>query len=124
MIKETVWKPDTCGCSYVYSWDSEAPEGLRVHSFARVEKACPAHTSDEVGYLAGLVENRRKNIAIGRARNVLGDIFNDGGLSWTFNVDRTVITVSFGGQLTRQQVSRVQAAADLLLGPGVVVIEG
>lgn len=121
-LKETHWAPDTCGCTYVYSWDTDLAVEDRVHTWVRTEISCPEHPSTEAGYLASLVENRRKNIAIGRGRTeVTGIDLNL--ITWEFSPDRSVLTVDFGGQLTGAQVSRIQSAVDLELGAGFVVIE-
>lgn len=31
-MKVTVWRPDTCGCTILYTWDETAPADQRVHT--------------------------------------------------------------------------------------------
>lgn len=61
--KRTTWFPDTCGCKFVYEWNTEVPEAERTHTVKTV-KACPAHQGHPNGqavFAAVLAENRRKN---------------------------------------------------------------
>jgi hypothetical protein len=32
MIKHTEWRPHTCGCVIIYSWDTEVPADKRTHT--------------------------------------------------------------------------------------------
>ncbi len=62
MIRLTTWRPDTCDCEVVYSWDDALPAEERIHTAHAVNKACEAHVGGvEDIHASVLEENQRKN---------------------------------------------------------------
>lgn len=65
-INVTTWRPDTCGCEALYSWDTEVPAEARVHQLADI-RPCPAHerlhATHEARFAAMQHENQAKNLA-------------------------------------------------------------
>lgn len=63
-LKETTWRPDTCGCVLTYTWDDAVPQDQRTNTPARVVTACVAHPALSVAVHHDTVvkENRKKNL--------------------------------------------------------------
>jgi len=141
-IKETVWHPDTCtnpSCIMVYSWDTDLPDNLRVHTFVRADRICSVHQSlltESLAYTTALGDNQRKNKVDGLLRDNITSIVDtalDGtktyknGISfnWSFSGDgaNRVLTVSISGaNLTNNQKNTIQNLADTLFGVGKVIV--
>jgi hypothetical protein len=85
-IEKTLWSPDTCECSIIFSWDSDLPVEERVHKGHSIEKACEAHKDIQHAYKHHdivLEENQRKN-------RTHGEVGIDKTITWEFDSDRTL----------------------------------
>jgi len=146
MIKITTCAPDTCGCKYSYSWDTDQNEDVRVHTLHQVIRKCPAHatlTDQEIWDEVHNGENRRKNLIrkaiVKNADNRLQHLVRwlgegvdqypdlaDGvsyQWSWSGTGKNRVLNVSLvGANLTNLQKLLLQSMADSQFGAGKVVI--
>lgn len=143
VIKETVWHPDTCenpSCILVYSWDTDLPDNLRVHSFVRADRICSAHQgvwTESEAYNKALDHNQRKNKTEGwmlaNLTSLLADTNANGSFTWkqgiTFNWsfsgvgDARVLTISITGvNLNTNQKNQIQSFCNSTFGVGKVVV--
>lgn len=130
-IKETRWRPDTCGCIFVYAWDDEAPnteETPREHTFVRAEKICLDHSTlptELSAYNAGLADNQNKNKTINHIKDTFGIGIDE--ISYTFSGmgNSRVLHISISGMmpLTALQRMDAQAWADSNIGASKVIVE-
>lgn len=123
------WRPDTCGCVIEFSFDDEADIETMTHEWEKTIKTCPEHFSITPGptqYAVILEENQRKNVALGMV-GTLATVDRDelqNAHSWSFDSSKPrVLTLSFKGKLAANELSGIQAAADLQFGSGLVEIQ-
>lgn len=128
MIKQTVWRPDTCGCVLIIEWDSDAPAEDRqhrpvvhaihseTHEVVESARTCEHHAKhgrDHVAhYEAVLAENQFKNRAVGALATTLG--VEPQSVIWGYGPDRRLILGH--RELTPDWHERIRAA----LPPGEV----
>jgi hypothetical protein len=69
MIKLTGWRPDTCGCHFIFSWDTDQPEDTRTFTPTQLVTACPDHDGLTLAaaFSAAVEENRFKNHTLAAA---------------------------------------------------------
>lgn len=128
-IQTTLWRPDTCGCQFEYSWDDAVAENVRVHTPITVVARCARHN----GFLSNMIahftqvtdENPRKNKLLNRARTQFPSMFDatSGEFrgSWFFDAGHALHVVTVG--LSTNQKNNIQSWCDTNLGVGRVVIE-
>jgi hypothetical protein len=140
-LHTTIWSPDTCKCTISYEWDDELSATDRVHTPVAILKDCPEHSGlgDAVSFYNALIdENKRKNKALGRLKNVtdfpelaeIGDegqiVFKNGVvINWSFtgSDDTRVLNVDLSQTpLSANQKDLAQTWADNEFGTGKVVI--
>jgi len=96
-LKQTVWKPDTCGCEVVLEWDDTQDNANRTHSLKQFNKRCAAH--DKVNELddfnAMHDENKRKNLAFGEVKKIIPSLTPE-FYEWSFD-DERVLTIKLNG---------------------------
>lgn len=115
--KVTTWKPDTCGCVLHLEWDDEVPAEERVHTAVPFvvtndesimpRKVCPIHESldptdkeegKHVKHLEKVLEeNQRKNITLGKVKEIIGE-----DADWEFDANRNVVIT------TKTKLSKAQ----------------
>ncbi len=121
-IKETLWRPDTCGCEIVYAWDSEAAETQRTHTISRVAKRCQAHAvfDDQKIFDAVLDENKRKNIAFEEVKKVIPTLTPE---FFTYEFDETrALKITLVGPSPSEK-AQIHTALNSKLGLGKAKIE-
>lgn len=125
-INTTRWSPDTCGCTFEYTWDAEVPENLRVHTFKSESKVCPEHVglTGEAHFNLDMAENQTKNLALARALETIsalaqttpeGAITLKSGLTynWSFSGTGTARRLQFvieGATLSNAQKTQLRNA--------------
>jgi hypothetical protein len=121
-IRETTWRPDTCGCEIVYSWDDAVPANEHAHALERFTVKCAAHAGDdEVNlFAAALEENRRKNLAFDEIKKVIPALSPEFYL-WEFDENR-VLTISLNGP-TNSEKGAVIAALNTRFGSGKIELK-
>lgn len=86
MITTTTWKPDTCGCTITYNFDTEHPEN-DVYNYQVIEK-CEHHTDISDADLPMQIksENTSKNL-------ITADIKEKQGVDvdWSFDENRNLV---------------------------------
>lgn len=122
MLKQTRWKPDTCGCDIVLEWDTDAPDDTRQHT-AKTAAACPDHaslTTAPVLLQSVLDENTGKNKALAALLAHAPDV-SPKDIAFRFDASRALIlTVT---SLTPAKRAAAQAAIRAATGNGKVVVE-
>jgi hypothetical protein len=127
-INVTRWRPDTCGCTLEYSWDSEDDPEARTHTPVRAEpcEAHAAHTKEDVCYEAVLAENQGKNIFIGEIHKEIPAVADPSLVAdvvWSFDADRKLVIEPVG--LSKAELAKLQALqADEKFADKVAVVEG
>jgi hypothetical protein len=139
-IRTTQWKPDTCGCVAVYSWDDAVPDAQRVHTLVSLDP-CPAHAglaTNLARFDAVNDENSRKNLAkaeiLAKVAALSATVINlDGSTSVDFARPPAISFGSMNGKgrtliltipgLTVPQRTAAQSACDLKFGVGKVVVQ-
>lgn len=116
MIQNTTWKPDTCKCVVVVSWDDTLPSDQRVQTLASIVK-CKHHDtlSDDLAYdqvLNG--ENTLKNQVIG--------IIGLGELPFAFDKDRK-LEITLPDDKTKKEKDDMQVILDSSKGKSKVLIK-
>lgn len=124
-----LWTPDTCGvgfheaCQFEHTWD----EATQTDNFDSTVRVCANHQI--IGLLPGkahwewvLDENKRKNNVFNIAQAVR-PLNYDENYTWTFDVARVLLTVSFpGAAFNVSQRAEIRAACDLQFGTGKVLV--
>jgi len=140
-----LWSPDTCDCVIHTAYDDRLPPDQRVFTYVTRDEAeaivkarrdagerhinpnpqpaarlCLAHAA--IGFTPSLFtavldENRRKNITLGSAQqmivNLKGEHYN-----WHFD-DNRVLQISFNGiTLSQAQKNQLQSSIDIQFGIG------
>ena len=125
MINTTRWSPDTCGCILEYTWDTEAPDGQRSHTFKTAVRVCQTHAA--LGHVAGLThysavldENQRKNLVLGIAQSLLASIAPEDYV-WAFGPTRA-LSVRIA-RLSNPQKTQLQRDCDAQFGANVVQVQ-
>lgn len=90
MINTTRWRPDTCECELLYSWDSDVSEEKRVHSFDKAEKKCEAHADvpDDILWDTIVTENQKKNAVVNAVVEETGILPTD--IVFSYDDDRNL----------------------------------
>lgn len=90
MINKTRWEPDTCGCMFVYEWDSDSLPDNRVHTVVEATM-CEYHKYPDMQscFDVVLAENRSKNTVLAEiAKQVPGvDIST---IEWEYDESRSL----------------------------------
>ena len=118
------WRPDTCGCIFEYTWDTNDPAESRVHTLSKVVNKCAIHSalSDaQMQYDTILEENRRKNNILTKFYELVVENYDvitypDGSqsvelkagkaLNWSFDASRVLTVTAIG--FTNQQKNRAK----------------
>jgi len=121
VLRETIWRPDTCDCQIVFEWDDREPEDRRTHRLKRVIKRCDIHKAVPLNSLFDVVieENTRKNLSLGLAQALVHTLTSD-NYKWSFDINR-VLVAEFSG-LTTSQKKDLQSSCDANFGAGKVVV--
>jgi hypothetical protein len=109
-IRETTWRPDTCGCEIVYSWDDELPEAVRKHDMSKANRRCAAHASHEdikVHFDTITEENRRKNIAFEEVKKIIPALTPE-FYQWEFDQNR-ILKIVLNGPTNSEKVAVIDA---------------
>ncbi len=126
MIRTQSWTPDTCtqgrfvtACAIEESYDDSLPARLRVMSLVRFNRTCLHHAPIQdptLRYAAVKQENQRKNVAIGKICEEVGEI----GLECQWEIEPTTraLSITEPAGLTVLQRTRL-AAAFALIGADV-----
>lgn len=141
VIKITQWSPDTCGCSFEYTWDDTQNEDIRTHNFKAVTKECASHAhlngnNKKDMYDSSLEENRRKNGSIGelldKAAADFGEVDPESGsivlkkgitVTWNWSgiaPDRVMTLTATGVTLSQQKKTAAQNFLNNKFGVGKV----
>jgi hypothetical protein len=121
-IRETTWRPDTCGCEIVYQWDDSVAEAQRTHEVSGITKRCAAHAShdDQNGFTAVIDENKRKNIAFEEVKKIVPALTPE-FFKYEFDGNRVLkITLTGPSQAEKAQIA---AALNAKFGSGKTKVE-
>lgn len=142
VINTTRWSPDTCGCTFEYTWNTDDPESTRTHTYARVVTECVSHShltgnNKKDAYDSSLEENQRKNGSIGelldKASADFGEIDPQSGAmvlkkglvltwDWTGTAPNRVMNLTLTGTiLSAQKKAAAQTFLNNKFGVGKVV---
>jgi hypothetical protein len=123
MLHRQRWRPDTCDCVLIETWDDANPEA--EHVWQASEMVCPAHLA--LGLLPTaahhafvLAENRRKNrgLALVLARHT-GLTFDN--VTWALDAARVVRLRIVGATIPTSQLNATRTALTTEFGGGVVL---
>lgn len=122
VLRETIWRPDTCDCEIIYEWDDREPEDRRVHRLKRVISRCSVHSGIPLSSLFDVVleENRRKNMTLDFAQSIVHTVGLE-NYRWSFDSNRTLIVEISG--LTASQKKGLQSSCDTSFGAGKVIVK-
>jgi hypothetical protein len=144
VLKTTQWSPDTCGCTFEYTWDDTESEDIRTHNFKTVVKECASHAhltgnNKKDAYDSSLEENKRKNGTIGelldKAAADFGELDPNSGsmilkkgitLTWDWTgiaPDRVMNLHVTGITLTQQKKTAAQNFLNNKFGAGKVILQ-
>lgn len=86
MITTTTWRPDTCGCTLTYNYDTEHPE-KDIYNYQVIEK-CEHHADISDADLPAQIksENTSKNLVVEDIK-----INQDIEVDWSFDEDRNLV---------------------------------
>ena len=122
-IKTQRWGPDTCGCIFEETWDTDVAPVNRVHTFVNRVKDDPAHAA-----LTGLEayntvrdENRRKNITFKIALGIEAAL-KTLNYTWLFDANRVLEVQFVDINIPPPIKTFIQDACDLQFGPNKVRI--
>lgn len=83
-MKQTTWRPDTCGCEIVFEWDETIPASERQHEFKKFNKKCQHHNAEpDMAKIHD--ENKTKNAAVSEVEKLTKKY------SWSFDAGRNLI---------------------------------
>lgn len=86
MITTTTWKPDTCGCTITYDFDTEHPEN-DIYNYQVIEK-CESHININDADLPTQIkkENVSKNLVVEDIK-----VKQAVEVDWSFDEDRNLV---------------------------------
>lgn len=118
VAKVTRWRPDTCECDVTYSWDTDDPEDVRVHTPNSVTRLCPGHASIGGNPQAVVEAVWRENRSVNRLRGVLiaqgrpaNQVVDDLVFSFSGDGAGRSLSVSVRGGVSGQQRAALVKAA-------------
>jgi hypothetical protein len=143
VLKTTQWSPDTCGCSFEYTWEDTQIEDNRVHNFKRVVTECVSHAhlngnNKKDMYDSSLEENKRKNGTVAelidKAAADFAEVDPESGaivlkkgitITWNWSgvaPDRILTVTITGITLTSQKKTQAQTFLNNKFGAGKVIL--
>jgi hypothetical protein len=79
-ISYTLWQPDTCRCSLIYSWDSDLPEEQREYIVVEktpdeqhYTKFCEHHSDEQVGESLSDYRSHTENVQKNKVHKIVAD---------------------------------------------------
>ena len=116
--KQTIWNPDTCDCSVVFSWDNATREDERVHTLQSFARKCDAHAGldDTTCWQALHDENQTKNKIVNAVAEACPELYYTVNEKGATVPDPTAVVYRFDAQRNLQiDAKELDAAAKVSL---------
>lgn len=140
-LQRTIWRPDTCGCALIYTWDSSVPLASRVHTPAEQFTKADGTVikAERCAIHAALLNTTTHHVTVGNENSLKNNTFTQlekslptlldpvtgnlrsGVAIFSWDQNRKLIITLNG--LTAPQKSAVQTAVDTAVGSGKVTIQ-
>lgn len=123
-MKQTIWRPDTCECEIVLTWDDDSVPASEsaVHELTRFNRKCSAHSGNDgkEQFDAAIEENRRKNYTFAEVRKVLPSLTPE-FYKWSFDNERNLIVKLNGPD--DEKKNAIRSLLNARFGPEKVRLE-